>query len=202
LAEDRAAATTATDVSQSAPPSWQVVVIATADGTVRRFPLPSSATPGRFVRVRFDGDVLLVNDDTWQRLDLATGTLHPADGPEWPRFKDEEYSIDCPARGLRLERRVRGDRQVIALTSTATAGDPERIASVDSRTLVSATDISGPGGDGAITMAWKHPEPLLPLSFTSACTHFVFELEQRVYVGDVASGKFALVAAGEYAGDE
>jgi hypothetical protein len=180
----------------------EIAIVSIADATVQRVPVPpGTAITGSGARLSFtwsrDGASLLVlHDGDRFRLDLATGARTPLDALDW-KVNETQEPTECPARGLRLERRWARGQQQIALVPLAGANDPEHMASIAERVLVSATNYPNPWtGDGAINMGKKRPEALVLASFTPACDYFVFALEGRVYLGSVATGRFAFLMYG------
>jgi hypothetical protein len=80
--------------------------------------------------------------------------------------------------------------------SLASHDNRNQIAAVEPRVLVASTDHPGPSGDGAINLGKPHPGALGVQLFTPSCDHFVFTLEDRVYVGNIATGRFAFLIRG------
>jgi hypothetical protein len=138
-----------------------------------------------------DHSALLVADgDDRYRLDLATGAHTPIDKLEW-KLHEPPPATDCTTRGLRLERRVAKKQQTIALVTLASSKNPEELSAIEDRVLVAATNHSGGSG------RWDpQPGPLEPVQFTPSCDHFVFTLEDRIYVASVATGRYAFLMRG------
>jgi hypothetical protein len=179
----------------------QIAVVAIADATVQRVPLPSLASaPASSYRsgVSFvwakDGAALFVSDgEERYRLELATGARTPSDALDW-KVNAPLEPTECPARGLRLERRVTRDRQELVLVPLAGASDPEHVASVGDRVLVASTNHPAPWrGRGVLG---PRPGELRAASFTPACDYFVFSLEDRIFVGSIATGRIAFLMRG------
>ena len=177
----------------------RIAVISVDDGTVRQHTLDAPGPPPRpFLSVRWASasDAILFEYAGRFRLDRATGKIAAIDKEDWQIATSAPSATDCPARGLKLERRTRGGRQEIVVVSVAPHDDPEQLAAVEPRVLVTATDHPGPSGDGAINLGKPRPGALDVELFTPSCDHFVFTLEDRVYVGSVATGQFALLLRG------
>jgi len=177
-----------------------IAVITVADASVQRISVPPSSSefsPGLSITWAKDGASLLVIDyGERYRVDLATAARTPIDKLDW-EANESPKPTDCPARGLRLERRLRKSRQEIVLVPLASTANPEQLASTTDRVLVASTNYSDPwGGDGAVNMMKKRPAALGVDMFTPSCEHFVFSLEDRVYVGSVATGQYAFLMRG------
>jgi hypothetical protein len=175
-----------------------IVVIDVADGKVARHAIAASG-PGNNSALSIawapTSDAVIVDDDgAYQRLDLASGALSPADKLDY-RGPSQSDALTCPAKGFKLERRWTHGQQII-LVPTASTASPEELSAVESRVLVEATDLPSRGGDGAINLGKKQPEPLGLGVLTPSCEHFVFDLEGKVYVGSIATGRIAYLAPG------
>ena len=175
-----------------------IVVASLVDGTVKRFDVPAGAARSSQLGFHWAGnDSIYVTYDTTQSLDIATGTLTPVAKPDemkWLMAHSDDFP--CPAKGFVLQQRTKGGRQEIVMVPTASTTDPEHLASLETRVLVQATDKSGHSGDGAINLGKKNPEPLSLDGLLPSCTHFVFSLEGKTYVGNIETGKIAFVTFG------
>src|SRR5262249_5995713 len=102
---------------------------------------------------------------------------------------------ECPRHGLRLEKRIAHGEQEIVLVALARPDDPEQLTSIADRVVVAATDHPDPW-TSRFDYGKPSPGPLSVAFFTPKCEHFVFALENRIYVGNVATGRFAYVHRG------
>jgi hypothetical protein len=180
-------------------PVDQIAIISVADGSVRHVPVePPGPPPRPFLSVRWAGtsDAVLFEYAGRFRLDRATGKIAAIDKEDWLIASSAPTPTDCPARGFKLERRTRNHRQEIVLISLASQDDPERIVAVEPRVLVASSDHPGPSGDGAVNLGKPRPGALGAELLSPSCDHFVFTLEDRVYVGNVATGRFAFLIRG------
>lgn len=172
-------------------PRDELAVISLADGSVRRISLGARSEHWSlsFAWAKDDSALLVADGDDRYRLDLATGARTRIDKLEW-KLHEPPPATDCPPHGLRLERRVTKGKQTIALVTLATSNNPEQLSVLQDRELVSSTNYSGDGRWDA------RPGELEPILFTPACEHFVFTLEDRIYVGNVATGRYAFLMRG------
>ncbi|NVB85310.1 MAG: hypothetical protein HOV81_43505 [Kofleriaceae bacterium] len=181
--------------------AYDLVVISTADGTVRKFPLVWNGIGNApYVGTRWApaSDAVFYKDDSWHRLDIVSGAVTPADKVDVAALDDISALLDrssqplaCPAKGIQIEQRWQRHEQRIVLVPIAAAADPEHLSAVDERVLVVATDRPGPSGDGAINLGKKRPEPLSVELLTKSCSHYLFELEGTLYVGNIETGRYA-----------
>lgn len=172
-----------------------IVTITVADASVKRYPLASGgAGPAGFQWEATSDALLLTSNRT--RLDLATGAETQVEKVDYRRLVDPHPTLDCPAGGFTLEKKDAHGEQQIVLVPTASAHDPETLSSLESRVIVRATDKTGHGGDGAINLGKKNPEPLRLRVVLPSCEHFLFELEGKLYIGEVATGRIAYVTNG------
>lgn len=172
-----------------------IVTITVADASVKRYPLAGgSAAPGGF-QWEPTSDALLITSNR-SRLDLATGTETPVEKIDYRQLMDPHPTLECPAGGFKLEKKIAKDEQQIVLVPTASKNDPETLSSFETRVIVRATDRSGHVGDGAINLGKKNPEPLHLGAVLPSCEHFLFELEGKLYIGEVATGRIAYVTNG------
>jgi hypothetical protein len=179
----------------------EIVTVDVDTGEARHYLVPAQGPQRVHLAITFtpQSDAIVFSQDGYFRLDLASGAITPADKIDYEAASKRPDPLDCNLRGLRMEERTHKHHQQILLIPTASATDPEHLSGTETRVLVSATDHDGPHGDGAITMTWKQPGPLSAQLFTPSCEHFVFTLEGSVYVGNIATGKFARVTRGESA---
>jgi len=175
-----------------------IVVIDVADGKVARHPIAArGSVTNSSLNIAWapTSDAVIVDDDgAYLRLDLASGAVSPADKLDY-RLTSQSDALTCPARGFKLERRWTHGQQIILVPIASTAS-PEELSAVESRVLVEATDLPSRGGDGAINLGKKQPQPLGLGVLTPSCEHFVFDLEGKVYVGSIATGRIAYLAPG------
>lgn len=173
-----------------------IVTITVADAAVRRYPLAKSPTYGM---IGFwwepTSDALLISHNGSSRLDLATGAESPIDKINID-LTDEHPTLECAAGGFRLEKKIAKREQQIVLVPMASPKDPETLTSFDTKVLVRATDRTGHLGDGAINLGKKNPEPLQLELVLPSCEYFLFELEGKLYIGEVATGRIAYVTNG------
>jgi hypothetical protein len=173
-------------------PRDEIAIVSLRDGTVHRISLgPRTEHWSPSLTWAKDDSALLVADgEDRYRLDLSTGAHTPIDKLEW-KINEPPPATDCAARGLRLERRVTKQQQTIALVTLATSSNPEQLPAIQDRELVAATNYTGGSG------RWDpQPGELEPVQFTPACEHFVFTLEDRIYVGSIATGRYAFLMRG------
>jgi len=174
-----------------------IVVADVLTGAVRRYDLPEQG--GEASRIHWlTSQSLYVHTDTTIDLDITTGVITPSAGVDELEWLMAGYSPDlpCPAKGFVLQKRTGHGRQEIVLVPTASAADPETLTSLETRVLVQTTDKSGHSGDGAINLGKKNPEPLSLDALLPSCEHFVFSLEGKTFVGNIATGKIAFVGFG------
>lgn len=189
---------------------YDLVVISTADGTVRKFPLVWNGVGNApYVGTRWApaSDAVFYKDDSWHRLDIGSGAVTPADKVDERMLDDvslllerQTRPLECPAKGVSIEQRWEGHQQRVVLVPIAASADPENLSAVKERILVAATDYPGPHGDGAINLGKKWPDSLSVATFTKSCTHYLFELEGKIYVGNVATGAYAFLITGALRG--
>jgi hypothetical protein len=163
----------------------QIAIVSVADGSARHFPLEQPGPPPRpslFVHWAKASDGVLFDYAGRFRLDIGTGKIAPIDKQDWQIELAAPAAAECPARSLRLERRTRDHRQEIVAISLASHDDPEQLAAVEPRVLVSST------ATGSNSLA--------VVLVTPSCDHFVFMLEDRIYVGNVATGRYAFLMHG------
>jgi len=171
-----------------------IIVADVADGSVRRFEVPAGT---RAMHWASTSDALVVENDDAASVDIATGAITPiahVDDLEWMQRRSPKLA--CPAHGFELQERTQGHEQQIVLVPTASTANPEELTSLETRVLVRATDKSGHSGDGAINLGKKNPEPLALELLLPSCEHFVFSLEGKTYVGNIATGAIAFVSFG------
>ncbi|MGN6104460.1 MAG: hypothetical protein ACTHU0_05095 [Kofleriaceae bacterium] len=194
------------DSAGGAHAAYDLVVISTTDGSVRRFPLLWDGVGNApYVGTRWAeaSDAVFYNDDRWHRLDVATGAVTPADKVDAKKLNDfagllerSSRPLACTAKGVSLEQRWEGREQRVVLVPIAASADPENLSAVDERILVAATDRPGPSGDGAINLGKKRPGSLSVATFTKTCSHYLFELEGGIYIGNIDTGHYALLFRG------
>ncbi|HUS29717.1 MAG TPA: hypothetical protein VMZ53_14535, partial [Kofleriaceae bacterium] len=170
-----------------------------ADGTVRRFDVPAGPARDQHLGMHWapTSDAVIVDYDTSASLDIVTGALTPlakADEMQW--LERRSPGLACQTKGFVLEERQQNHEQQIVLLPTASTTNPEQLSSLETRVLVRATDKSGHSGDGAINLGKKNPEPLSLDAVLPSCEHFLFSLEGKTFVGNIATGKIAFVAFG------
>ncbi len=183
----RFAVTDHTELATATPQKPEIVVVELATLAVQRFPVDSLVTIKDW-----DGDGAIVfwadPMEKAMRLDLATGAVTPMTAPEEPLQASPPAT--CRDKGMQLEIIHAGFHQSIVLTSIAQTNDPEHIAMIEPRELVSASwGVSTVHGD-------LYPHVLASLMFSSSCDHFLFTFADKIYVGDIATGKFAWLVAG------
>jgi hypothetical protein len=162
-----------------------IAIVSVADGAVRRFPLEPPGPPPRpalSVQWAKASDAVLFDYAGRFRLDVGTGKIASIDKQDWQIASAAATTTECPARGLKLERRTQNHRQEIVAIALATSGDPEQLAAVEPRVLVSSTAYGRDSLDVALV--------------TPSCDHFVFTLEGRIYVASVATGRYAFLMRG------
>jgi hypothetical protein len=173
------------------PEGREIVIANLTDGSVRRFDVADDA---RGLRWAPTSDAVIFGESS---LDIATGAIVPAPKVEdWRRLAGRSTMLACPTRGFMLQERQEHSEQQIVLVPTASQANPEELSSLETRVLVRATDKSGHGGDGAMNLGKKNPEPLALDALLPSCDHFVFSLEGKTYVGNVATGAIAFLTFG------
>ena len=168
-------------------PKPAIVVVELATLAVHRFPVDSLVTIKDW-----DGDGAIgfwsEQDNARMRLDLATAAVTPVIEPEEPL--QASAPITCRDKGRQLDVTHDGHHQRIVLTSVAQTSDPEHVAAIAPRVLVSASwGVSNVHGD-------LYPHVLASLMFSSSCDQFLFSFADEIYVGDIATGAFAWLIAG------
>jgi hypothetical protein len=181
--------------------AYDLVVISTTDGTVRRFPLVWNGTGNApYVGTRWApaSDAVFYKDDSWHRLDITSGAVTEPDKVDTKNLDDIapllERSTDpltCPTKGVSIEQRWEANQQRVVLVPIAASADPENLSAVRERVLVAATDRPGPSGDGAINLGKKRPDSLSVAMLTKSCSHYLFQLEGAIYVGNIETGRYA-----------
>lgn len=176
-----------------------VVIGDLTDGSVHRFDVPAGPARDQTLGMHWapTSDAVIVKYDESASLDIKTGAITPIAKPndlDW--LVGRSPDLACQTKGFVLQERTKGGHQQIVLVPTASTSDPEHLASLDTRVLVDATDKSGHSGDGAINLGKKNPEPLSLDALLPSCEHFVFSLEGKTYVGNIATGKIAFVSFG------
>lgn len=190
--------------------AYDLVVISTADGTVRKFPLVWNGIGNApYVGTRWApaSDAIFYKDDRWHRLDITTGAVTEPDKVDTKNLDDIapllERSTDplaCPSKGVSIEQRWEGNQQRVVLVPIAASADPENLSAVRERILVAATDRPGPSGDGAINLGKKRPDSLSVAMLTKSCSHYLFQLEGAIYVGNIETGRYAFLFRGTLRG--
>jgi hypothetical protein len=176
-----------------------IVIASLVDGTVKRFDVPAGAARSSTLGFHWaSADSIYVSYDSTSSLDIATGTLTPVAKPDEMKWLEAGHSdeLPCPSKGFVLQQRTRSGHQEIVLVPTASQADPENLSSLETRVLVRATDKDGHHGDGAINLGKKNPEPLMLEALLPSCEHFIFSLESKTFVGNIATGKIAFVGFG------
>ena len=168
----------------------EIAIVKIADLEVRRVPIPK---PANLIRWSKDPDeVWFAMDRSSYRLVLATMEVLPLDPLALGAVREPPGAETCVSRGLRLEVQQESDRQHLVVVPIATV-NAEELRGVEPRRLVSATNHSySPHSSG-----W--PGSLQDAFFTTACDHFVFVLRDRVYVGELATGRYSHLTAGDRA---
>jgi len=187
--------------SEVGAPASELVVIDIDDAAVRHIPIPT-AGPERDRSLSFawsDDDRLVAKygDDPPYRVDAASGTLTVIDVTSWESERARRDPLTCIDEGVRLETRARKRELEVVLVPIAAREDPENLSGLEPRVLAVATDYPYPyHGDGAVNLGKPSPTPLQLDFFTPDCRHAVFDLEGRVYVIEVATGRVAFVTGG------
>jgi hypothetical protein len=176
-------------------PREEIVVVAIADLAVRRYAIPATAPESPYLMIDWtkSGDALLIYHDGFERLALADGTLTQVTKEDYQAQRFAPDLLACPARGTRLVERSRDGRQELVVMATASEADPEHLASTSDRVLVASTDHRSSGGQH---FNRSDAGPLEPLMFTPSCEHFVFSLQGSLYVGNVATARYARLTQG------
>ena len=170
---------------------FSIAIVSVADGTVQRVRRPLHDTRIEIAWTKDNAALLVVVGEDRDRIDLASGDRTKADKLDWDA-NAAAPPTDCTSRGLRLERRLVRGKQALVLVTLAGTTNPEQLASTQDRVLLSATN------HGHNSRRWsENPSPLAPKLFTPSCEHFVFTLEDRVYVGSVATGHHAFLMRGD-----
>jgi hypothetical protein len=177
------------------PRKNELVVVTIADAKLQHFAVdePERGYAARWSR---DGAAVWFYTGTGpHRIELASGAITAVDHVDPADLADAQAPDPsvCPARGLRLVIERTGDRQLIVLESLPTSSDPDHLSSLQRRTLVQATD--KPHGQETDPFPGGFGDTL----FTASCDRFVFTFEEQVYVGSVATGRFAYLTAGTHA---
>ncbi len=166
----------------------RLAIISIGDATGRTFPLAMDkvwlhrwADDGSALFHRLDGH------DAWHRVDVATGAVTEARPPV--RTPPPDGSASCPEKGFRIRVDYRAKRQRIVIDPTATQANPEELSGVRPRILVEAENRSfferGP-----------NPGQITGLKVIKPCDHFMFDFGGWVYLGEVATGRFAPLIRG------
>ncbi|HTL31601.1 MAG TPA: hypothetical protein VL326_00675 [Kofleriaceae bacterium] len=175
-----------------------IVVASLIDGAVKRYDVPAGAARDQTLGFHWaTANTLLFRYDETAELDIATGTITPVAKDDWSSWLVQHSpDVECREHGFVLQERTRKGHQEIVLVPTASTANPEELSSLETRVLVQATDKDGHHGDGAINLGKKNPEPLSLELLLPSCEHFVFSLEGKTYIGNIATGKIAFVGFG------
>lgn len=167
----------------------EIVVVTISDGSTRRYPVGRQDIYS--LTWAEDGQGILFRHlrEGGRRLDLGTGEV-TEDLETRPRL---EETSTCAHKGFALEERSRGEKAMIVLTPLAGEMNPERLAFLEPRTLVTATS-----HDYSAKTTKNSPDYMDSLGFTRSCTHHLFRLGSRIFVGDLESGKFSFLTLGEF----
>ena len=166
----------------------ELLVITLAEpSAIQRFPMAERPDDVSWSK---DSKGLLVRTGrvpTVRRLDLATGAFAPTDeeAADPTIFVAPRTDHVCPARGLKLEVEQAAERQQLVVVAIGGPSNPDQLAAQSRRVLVEATN-RGARDAGELGGAM----------FTRSCEHFVFTLGDRVYIGELATGRFAFLIAG------
>ena len=184
-----------------------LAIISTADLSVRPVMVPfSPAQTERELALDWDSATVLLarRDDMTFAIDVATGAVEPTSARHSPRPSGftglGAESLSCEDAGIRIEQRRANKRTDLVRVPLAGAASPETLGDIEPRVLVSATNYDSPWhGDGAMNLGKPTPTPLSLDAVTPDCRYALFSLEGRVYVLDVASGRYAALASGRSA---
>ncbi|MEJ7600072.1 MAG: hypothetical protein WKG01_19345 [Kofleriaceae bacterium] len=166
----------------------EIILVTLAEpAAVKRFPMAERADDVRWSK---DSSGLLVRAgrvQTLRRLDLATGAFAPTDeeGEDPTIFVAPRTDHVCSARGLQLEVEHTADRQQLVVVAIGGPANPDQLGAQPRRVLVEATHRRS-----------RDAGELGGAMFTRTCEHFVFTLGDHVYVGELATGKFAFLVVG------
>ncbi len=171
----------------------EIVVVALADLTVRRFPL---ANPTYWLSWSADSREIYFGHGFHDfRLELTTGETSRTDRTTVRAARragvDEPGDSTCIARGQRLEVRRTSYRQRLVLVPISMPADPDHLSTIEPRVLVEATDQDWSPHSGR-----ELPSRLGDAFFTASCDHFVFTLGDVVYLGETRTGRFAYLTTG------